>query len=167
MNDTSDKRETCIIFDVDGTLADTTHRLHHLTKEPKDWDGFFNGMENDPPHQEMVDLLNMFFLYADHAIVAVTGRDDSKMQQTYAWFTRNDIPHANIFFRAEGDRRPDHIVKRDILRNQILPIYRPILVFDDRPDVVRMWLGSIGSMSCRSSSRSSRSSSRGASMQRS
>ena len=29
------------IFDIDGVLADATHREHHVTKKPKDWDAFF------------------------------------------------------------------------------------------------------------------------------
>lgn len=28
------------IFDLDGTVADLTHRLHFITGETKDWDGF-------------------------------------------------------------------------------------------------------------------------------
>lgn len=30
-----------IVFDLDGTLADCEHRIHHITKEPKDWRAFF------------------------------------------------------------------------------------------------------------------------------
>jgi len=29
------------IFDIDGTLADVSHRLHYITGETKDWDAFF------------------------------------------------------------------------------------------------------------------------------
>jgi hypothetical protein len=32
-----------ILVDIDGTLADCTHRLHHIQKQPKDWDAFFAG----------------------------------------------------------------------------------------------------------------------------
>ena len=30
----------CIIVDIDGTLANVEHRVHHLLKSPKDWDSF-------------------------------------------------------------------------------------------------------------------------------
>ena len=30
------------IFDIDGTLADNTHRLHFIQGEVKDWEGFHN-----------------------------------------------------------------------------------------------------------------------------
>ena len=33
-----------VICDIDGTLADVQHRLHHLEGDPKDWDGFFAEM---------------------------------------------------------------------------------------------------------------------------
>ena len=29
------------IFDIDGTLADASHRLHHIQNGNKDWDAFF------------------------------------------------------------------------------------------------------------------------------
>jgi hypothetical protein len=30
-----------VIIDIDGTLADTTHRLHHIKSKPPNWDAFF------------------------------------------------------------------------------------------------------------------------------
>jgi FMN phosphatase YigB (HAD superfamily) len=32
------------IFDIDGTLADISHRLHFIQQEPKDWRGFYSEM---------------------------------------------------------------------------------------------------------------------------
>ena len=37
------------VFDLDGTLADTRHRLHHLERRPADWDAFFAAARDDPP----------------------------------------------------------------------------------------------------------------------
>ena len=38
-----------VIFDIDGTLADCSHRLHHVTGDKRDWNKFFAEMSEDPP----------------------------------------------------------------------------------------------------------------------
>ena len=48
--------EEVVIFDIDGTLADVSERVHHLEKRPKDWDSFFKGMAQDKAVRSMVRL---------------------------------------------------------------------------------------------------------------
>lgn len=44
-------RRFAIIVDLDGTLCNLDHRLHHVRKEgKKDWDGFFAGISQDSPN---------------------------------------------------------------------------------------------------------------------
>ena len=31
-----------VIFDIDGTLADSKHRLKYIEQQPKQWDRFFS-----------------------------------------------------------------------------------------------------------------------------
>jgi hypothetical protein len=33
-----------VIFDIDGTLADVSERIHRVKKKPKNWPAFFQGM---------------------------------------------------------------------------------------------------------------------------
>ena len=35
------------VFDIDGVLADPTHRQHHVAARPKDWDAFFAAVGGD------------------------------------------------------------------------------------------------------------------------
>ena len=39
----------CIIVDVDGTVADLTHRLHYVTNGNKNWKRFFRDVYMDSP----------------------------------------------------------------------------------------------------------------------
>ena len=48
-----------IIFDIDGTLLNIQHRVHHLHKTPPDWKSFNSSMGGDRPIPEMVELLHM------------------------------------------------------------------------------------------------------------
>jgi len=41
-----------IIFDVDGTLTDVSHRRHYVTGGNTDWGKFFDEMVNDPPFRD-------------------------------------------------------------------------------------------------------------------
>ena len=40
-----------IICDIDGTLADLHHRLHHIKNGNKNWDAFFAEVKDDLPIQ--------------------------------------------------------------------------------------------------------------------
>ncbi|WP_227254813.1 c-type cytochrome [Frigoriglobus tundricola] len=45
-----------VIFDIDGTLADLTHRLHHIRNGSHNWDGFFPACGNDSVIEPIRDL---------------------------------------------------------------------------------------------------------------
>lgn len=47
-----------IICDVDGTVADCRHRLHHvLPGSKRDWGAFFSKMADDAPIYPVIDLI--------------------------------------------------------------------------------------------------------------
>ena len=50
-----------VIFDIDGTLADVSERIHHLRKKPKNWDAFFEGMAQDKAIRSIVRLCNILY----------------------------------------------------------------------------------------------------------
>ena len=41
--------------------------------------------------------------------------------------------------RKEGDHRPDHIIKLELLAQIRSDGFEPIMAFDDRNSVVKMW----------------------------
>jgi hypothetical protein len=53
--------EEIVIFDIDGTLADVSERIHHLKKTPKDWPAFFQGMTQDKAIRSMVRLCKILY----------------------------------------------------------------------------------------------------------
>lgn len=126
-----------VIFDIDGTLADTQHRLHHVLQHPKNWDAFFTEAEHDPviePIRELVKLVTKQGV----KVILVSGRTDKIRGLTTDWLSRNGIPFDSLFMRSEGDHRADHIVKAEIL-DVILREDEVLFVVDDRPSVVAMW----------------------------
>jgi phosphoglycolate phosphatase-like HAD superfamily hydrolase len=53
--------EEIVIFDIDGTLADMSERIHHVRKKPKNWNAFFQGMAHDKAIHSMVRLCNILY----------------------------------------------------------------------------------------------------------
>lgn len=127
----------CYLFDIDGTLADCSHRLHHIQKKPKDWRSFFGSVDSDEPIWHIVNLCTC--LTSDATIVLVSGRSDECRNATEQWLRRNGIAYSALYMRKAGDHRSDDIVKGELLDQILADNWRPIMAFDDRDRVVAMW----------------------------
>lgn len=134
-------QQDIIIFDIDGTLADCSHRkyfVENLPADKADWKSFlhpWNVIKDEPIHS-MIFLLQA--LYYDYYIYLCTGRPESLKDCTEQWLKENHVSYDKIFFRKIGDRREDSIIKEEILLNHI-DKDRILFVVDDRTSVVKMW----------------------------
>ena len=128
----------CYLFDLDGTIADLTHRLPHIQKTPKDWDAFFAACPDDKPIPHIITLAADLF-GAGGSIVYVSGRSDQVRNQTQAWLDDHGLPPGRLYMRTAGDHRPDHQVKVELLELLRADGYQPVMAFDDRNAVVKMW----------------------------
>ena len=124
-----------LLCDIDGTLANGDHRVHHVTGEKKDWPTYFSLLSSDEPIGWVVEKVRA--LHEDHTVCLVSGRPDTYQRETLAWMREHEVPFDWLFMRAGSDKRPDTLVKADFLQH--LPKERIALVLDDRPSVCRMW----------------------------
>lgn len=129
--------QPCFIVDIDGTLADATHRQHFLEKEPKDWDGFFDAAADDPPYDYIVTLCQR--LDEGYPVLLCTGRPERMRVVTMRWLNRHHVPYRKMYMRPNDDRSDDHLVKQVMLAKIREQGYAPILAVDDRPSVIKMW----------------------------
>lgn len=129
-----------IIVDLDGTLADCTHRRHHVEGPKKDWAAFFAGIKDDPVNRTVLQAVQFYAGF--HVILFVTGRGEEHRDETEDWL-RKHVPafatKSRLMMRGAGDRRADVDVKREIYKNRIERNYDVRLVLDDRTSVVKMW----------------------------
>lgn len=116
------------IFDIDGTLA---HNDGHRSFYD------YSAVYNDKVHYHVASVANS--LEEMHNIIIVTGRKAEALEDTISWLVDNNIRYDEIYSRADGDDRPDSIVKYEILRDDIAPHFDVLGVFDDRPSVCEMW----------------------------
>lgn len=157
-----------VIFDIDGTLADATHRLHFIIPpldQPehasfkKDWDSFLSDEQvfKDAPIKPVWRMLDLIIssnrpgidLRPGHdRILFITGRPQETYEMTREWLVMHAksltcrpelVAQAPIYMRQDGDKRPSHIVKREGLERAWLDLYDPQLVFEDRMDDAAMW----------------------------
>lgn len=116
------------IFDVDGTLA-----LHTSTRKPYDW----SRVKEDSICKPTRAILNSL-REQDYTIIILSGRDSVCKNETKEWLDENNVDWDSIYMRAEGDMRPDWIVKNELFQNHVANNYDVEMWFDDRPVVVRL-----------------------------
>jgi len=125
-----------VIFDIDGTLADCSARVHHVKKSPKDWDAFFSGVNLDTPYEARVQACRAMF-DRGYQILLCTGRNEKFRQTIEQWLSRHAIPFHELRMRAEHDKCSDVEVKRKRISADEIP--HVLFVVDDRKGVVNMW----------------------------
>ncbi|MDD4847617.1 MAG: hypothetical protein PHR53_02485 [Bacteroidales bacterium] len=132
--------EKTAIFDIDNTiLRIPPDRLELLHENPVDWDRFYSlNFDNDEPIHEICDTIqavkHLFKVVFYTGRLLRVGFETKHFIQKYC-----DIDNPNIYFRTEGDPRPDEVVKVE----NILQHYQPsdiAFVFDDNQAVVDRWL---------------------------
>lgn len=128
------------IFDLDGTLADLTHRLPLIQAPKADWRAFFKACPRDVPIVDVITLLQQLWS-ATTLIFIVSGRSDEVRLETEAWLSYYRVPHTQLFMRRAGDYRPDTIVKSELLDeiSQRYPLTKIAGVFEDRASIVKMY----------------------------
>ncbi|MFA5071159.1 MAG: AAA family ATPase [Candidatus Pacearchaeota archaeon] len=129
--------ERYFLCDLDGTIADCTHRQHFVAEKPKNWKQFFLGIPNDPVREDVKELLKGH-LKTGLKVVFVSARSEDQRFETEHWLKQQGFENFELLMRGSGDFRPDHFVKKEILDKYLDP-KRIVFVVDDRPSVVRMW----------------------------
>lgn len=100
------------IFDIDGIVADITHRLHYMKE--KNYEKFYSEEElaKDEEIVAGINLVNKLYKSDDSFVVFMTGRPESTYTATRKWLYGHEVKHCQyVFFRANGDYRPSPIVK--------------------------------------------------------
>ena len=126
------------ICDIDGTVADLTHRLHWIRTKPKNWDAFKAGVSNDEPIWSVIRTVQD--LQASGCVMIMcSGRNESQRKETEDWLEEVGLHPVRLYMRKDGDYRGDDIVKEELLNQIIKDGFNPELCFDDRDRVVAMW----------------------------
>jgi len=137
----------CVIFDLDGTIANVEHRVHMIKYDghpedfgcpefKPDYDSFNAACVDDTPYDDIVNL--MVTLNMEYEIIICTGRMSNVKKQTENWLSDNGIMHDRLMMRAVDDFRSDVEVKQEML-DDIITFFNVFMVFDDRDVLVKFW----------------------------
>ena len=129
-----DEAPALAVFDLDGTLTDTRHRLHHIEDRPRRWVAFFAAAGRDGTHPEGLAALRTA-AGAGCGIVYLSGRPERLRQVTEQWLRRHDCPDGPLLLRADRDFTSAVDFKLRALRS-LAATSRLVLLVDDDPDVV-------------------------------
>ncbi len=117
------------VLDLDATLADVRHRLHFLSRRPKQWEAFFGACDRDQALPEGLAVAET--LAEDHEIVYLTGRPERTRPATEEWLRRHRLPDGQLLMRRDHDRRPSAVFKLGQLRRLARQRTVAVLVDDD------------------------------------
>lgn len=144
------------IFDIDGTLADSSQRVHYICpdydslskkilslddidKFAPDWDSFYRESINDKAILNVANLLRRI-QDTGAAILFVTGRSKKYRQITEEWLCKHiTCSFEGLFMRETNDYRQDAVIKKEIYEKEIEGKYCIQGVFEDRTQCVNMW----------------------------
>ena len=132
------------VIDIDGTIANCENRLYHIKNdEVKDWDSFYNEVGADAP---MIGMIAIVLQLSQRYIpVFCTGRPERVREATRRWIQTNlgkRLATAPILMRPDGDHRPDHEVKPELLKKFVGEyLFRESVAFilEDRSGITERW----------------------------
>jgi phosphoglycolate phosphatase-like HAD superfamily hydrolase len=124
----------CFIFDLDGTLADDSHRWHHVQRSG-DWDSYYAAAVQDKAIDHVLKVA-LALQSSGYAIAIVTGRSESIRQETEDWLLRHGILFRELIMRKLTDRRRNSELKLSALEELRQRGYDVLMVFEDLPAAV-------------------------------
>ena len=127
-----------IIVDLDGTLTDVAHRVHHVQKEVKDKKAFNSLMGKDSLNHWCFELMEGM-RERGYKIILITGRPEKYWDETVAWLERNRVVYDELYMRPLRAGVPDSLVKKKVYEEYVRSRFNIAFVIEDRLSVVRMW----------------------------
>lgn len=127
-----------ILVDLDGTLCNVEHRVHHVRSKPKNWKAFNESMDKDESYFWCIELIAAM-KDRGYKVYFVTGREDNFRGMTEEWLKRHNVMHDGLYMRRSNDFREDADVKEELYRQEIERHAQVLFVIDDRKSVVARW----------------------------
>ena len=127
-----------VVFDLDGTLANDSHRRHFVEQRPRDYASYHAGISQDPSVGPLVELSHMLIASRTNRnrVEIWTGRPEEFREETEAWLWRIGASYSKLLMRPDDQRtRPVNEIKGEWLETH----GRPDLIFDDRDKGVEFW----------------------------
>jgi uncharacterized HAD superfamily protein len=127
-----------VIFDLDGTLCDTSDIVHLIEGDDKDFAAFHAASAGCPAHDDVVAAARAQ-AEQGRAVIVVTSREFVWRDVSLDWLVAHDVPYDALHMRIVGDYRKDVVVKKEILQQIVDDGYTVLEAWDDKPAVLDLW----------------------------
>lgn len=127
-----------VIFDMDGTLCDTSSIMHFLEGDEKNYHAFHAASATCPPRADVVEAARTEHRHG-RAVLVVTSREFIWRDLTLDWLAQHGVPYEALYLRIVGDYRKDIAVKKDILKQIGDDGHHVVAAWDDKPAVITLW----------------------------
>lgn len=125
------KRGDAVVFDLDGTLADTmTYEKHHKGLKGKN-EAFAQEALHVSTNEDIVAKLKKAKQAGDNVVI-LTARSAHYRDETKKWLSKNGIEYDALVMRPVGNTDKDKVVKRNLLEEDILPKFDVEKAYDDK-----------------------------------
>lgn len=127
------------IFDIDGVLADCTHRLKY--REQNDYDGFYS--DENISKDEFINAGGQLFNIMSRTnegskeIIFITGRPHRTRKATEKWLWHHKFisyegaNDSHVMYRKDGDYRPSSVVKAEMVDKVLKARYVEPVLYED------------------------------------
>lgn len=127
-------RPHCIVFDIDGVVADPGHRSHFLRPDDTGWEEFFSALNQDPVLRTGATVAASLATLA--TVVWMSSRPERTRAATTTWLDQHGLPSGLLLLRRDDDVRQAGVVKAENLA-LLATSHDVALVVDDDPTIVR------------------------------
>ncbi|KAA1378533.1 phosphatase domain-containing protein [Aeromicrobium fastidiosum] len=127
-----------VIFDLDGTLCDTSEIVHLIEGDDKDFAAFHAASATCPAHEDVVEAAREQH-EKGRAVIVVTSREFVWRDLSLDWLVAHDVPYDALYMRIVGDYRKDVVIKKEILQQIADDGFTPLEAWDDKESVLELW----------------------------
>lgn len=125
------------LFDLDGTLCDTSSIEHLVAGEEKDFRAFHAASAHCPPRADVVAGLQDARARG-LVVVLWTAREFVWRDLTLDWLDAHDLAHDGLYMRLAADFRPAVKIKTELLRDIAGDGFAVVEAWEDAEDVVEL-----------------------------
>ena len=129
------KGKKAVIFDLDGTLANTEDPNAQHKEDHQD---FRNRARSATTFPEIVGKVHEA-KEKGMDVVILTARSAHYRKDTKEWLNEHGIPYDALLMRPIDDDRKDKKVKKSLLKEEVLPNFEVKKAYDDKKKNVKMF----------------------------
>ena len=132
-----------VIFDIDGTCSDPSHRSRFVDREEPDWDAFFAAAGKDAPIVSTMAIMDAMYNYGMTPVI-ITARPESIREITMEFFKKH-IKNFNdenfvLLMRPNDQIDMSEIdIKESVISHGFIKATQVLCAFENNPDTATMY----------------------------